>query len=429
MPGLTWGPTVSDRGDGSIAQWATGGVCDSHVDGLCTTASLQSAPAATIYNFNTNGVCEDSGVRFENTGVDSVEQGAYYMCEFRGGNTVNAYCSNRMTADGVVDGALNRFWYPCGHGTDCTDCGTRCGTGSNPYAASILTSLVPSAKIMFIPAAMSMSYLQTKRVIIQLRDALEPFEMGRFKYVTLQFSTTVPGLTITPPSVSWSGMDNYTVARAITLAATQPISATLANVITVTLNTNDVGYYGYPPTFLAAVAATSSPPPPPGNPPGLPPMATFPTGCTIQQAWTRRMTIDQCYAYYYQYNLQDYGPFIAAEGNLTNLEPALYHLGICYWDGAGRTMQFRSARYLQACMTQTCFCPSTSYPPPPPPPGQCGIDHCDGCLNPQPENVGGYCIAPGNCNCSPDGPNRCWYQQGSTCVLNAQRRQYCCTEI
>jgi len=425
--GGNWGSEITDDDSGRIAQWATGGVCDSHIDGLCTVASLQSL--ATIYDFNSDGVCQDSGIRFENTGVDSVPQGEYFMCEFRGGNTVNAYCSNRITADGIIPGALNRFWYPCAHGTDCTDCGTRCGTGSNPYAASVAASVVPSSKIMFMPAAISLSYLQSKRIIISLRDALEPFSLGVFQYMRLEFTSTTPGITISPSSVQWTGQDNYTVSRSVLISATQPIGLTVANVLTVTLFTNDVGYYGYPPTFLAAAFATSSPPPPPRNPPALPPITTLPTGCSINNALNRRMTIEQCYDYYWQYNLQDYGPFLAEEGNLTSLEPALYFMGICYWDPAGKTMNFRSARYLVACNTATCFCGSVNYPPPPPPPGVCGIDHCDGCLNPQPEGVGGYCIAPGNCGCSPGGPNRCWYQQGSQCELNRARRQYCCTEV
>lgn len=86
---LPFNTETTDRGDGTIAQWATGGVCDAHVDGLCTTASI-GGPNKTIYNFNNDDVCQDSG-------DNSAAEGTYYMCEFRGGNTVDAYCSNRMT--------------------------------------------------------------------------------------------------------------------------------------------------------------------------------------------------------------------------------------------------------------------------------------------------------------------------------------------
>lgn len=395
-------------------------MCDTHVDGVCTVPSLQAD--ATVYEFSANGVCED-------TGPNAVERDHYVMCEFRGGNTAVSYCSNRNSADGVVPGGWGGFWSPCGFGSDCTDCGTRCNTGASPNSADMTTATAPWLKVQFLPAAVTMRYGTSKRVVVQLRDALEPFQLGVIRYVRLEFSTTTPGITITPSSVQWISQNNHTVGRSVVIRATQPIAFNMVNNIQVTLNTNDVGYYGFPPTFSMATVATASPPPPPGNPPGLPPMPTFPTGCTIQQAWTRRMNIDQCYDYYHQYNLQTYGGFQAPEGNLTDLTPALYHLGICYWDAASKNMMFRSARYLQACISMTCFCPPTSSPPPPPPPGVCGIDHCDGCLNPQPEGVGGYCIAPGNCNCSPDGPNRCWHQQGSQCVFNAQSQAYCCTEV
>ena len=255
-----------------MAQWATGGVCDAHVDGLCTVESLQTD--ATIYDFNGNGVCEDSGRRFEFTGVDSVGQDTFFMCEFRGGNTIDAYCTRRLTSGGIVHGGLDYWYYPCSHGTDCSDCGPRCGTGSMaPIGASLegVVNLVPSYKVMFIPSSLSIGHSQTRRVVIQLREALETNAFTR-----LSFSTTVPGLSISPSSVEWTASQNYTTGRSILITSSQPITANLADAITVTVNTTDTSYAGFSPTFAVATITTPSPlpAPPPSPPPPSPPWVT-----------------------------------------------------------------------------------------------------------------------------------------------------------
>lgn len=123
-----------------------------------------------------------------------------------------------------------------------------------PVSASLVVSLVPSHKLMFVPAALSMSYSQSRRVIIQLREALETNAFMR-----LSFSTTVAGLSISPSSVEWTAGQNHTTGRSIVVTAAQPITTSLSNAITVTVTTTDTGYLNFLPSFTVATIATPSP--------------------------------------------------------------------------------------------------------------------------------------------------------------------------
>jgi len=147
-----------------------------------------------------------------------------------------------------------------------------------PIGASLegVVNLVPSYKVMFIPSSLSIGHSQTRRVVIQLREALGSLPGGGATFLRLDFSTTTPGLTISPSSVEWTAAQNYTTGRSILITSSQPITATLADAITVTVNTTDSSYAGFSPTFAVATITTPSPlpAPPPSPPPPSPPWVT-----------------------------------------------------------------------------------------------------------------------------------------------------------
>lgn len=125
-----------------------------------------------------------------------------------------------------------------------------------PTSASLSVSFVPSYKIMFIPSSVAIGYSQTTRVVVQLREALAASQGGTPTFLKLYFSTTVPGLTISPSSIEWTAQQAYTTGRSIVVTASQPITTNVADSIIVTVNTTDGGYDGFSPTFTVAAIQT-----------------------------------------------------------------------------------------------------------------------------------------------------------------------------
>ena len=380
---------------GVVEQWASGGWCDTQ--GGCDHTTV----------FQGNGVCEDGG-------SGSVNEFTYFFCEYRDGDGVTAHCSNQYD-DGLVVGSLGTTWRPCALGTDCADCGERCG--QVPAAATVPAGLSAFPRVSFHPPTLSLTTGDVRKTVVRIDQSLAASN-GVFPFLSVGLTTPNPNITITPSHVSWAGEESIAVGRAftITVADGSEVGALTDPFVLVVLS-SEAYYTGFNPTFALATQATASPPAPP---PAMPPAGT---GCSATDAVLNRLTYDECYAQYVTRGFQSFMAFQAPDGFLNTTTPSAPDhwgiKGICYLNANEPNFYFRLYSHVAKCQTHTCYC--TVHSPPPPPPGQCGTDYC-GCNDPDGE--GGYAICPGSGNCA-GHPNRCMIHWGSECLPDASRNGVC----
>ncbi len=372
---------VSGDGDGSgrIVQTAQFGWCDTTIDGACLSPNAGGTASVSFAN---NGVCEDSG-------ANSVHEEAYYMCEYRDGDLDTPYCTNRRDQSGTVTiGGLNTWWLPCVIGTDCADCGSRCG--QSPQAATALVSMDAARKIRFDPYTVTLRPGAKVPVSVFLDKAIEN---GQTVNVKLSISGSVVSSNV--PAVEWAESE-WDDGRVFLLTTPDVIAAGASDVVSVIVTTSDTYYNGYSPVFQVDVA---------GSPPSAPPMAPM-HGCGQMDAFHNPMSVDQCYEAW-TYGMQSRGSFQILDGNQTGVG------GVCYYDLSTHTMYFGALSRVRMCQYHQCMCHGT--PPPPPPPGVCGTDFCNCELSGAEQ--GGVAICPGGSGCHLY-PNRCVTAWNSVCTDN-----------
>ena len=380
---------------GVVEQWASGGWCDTQ--GGCDHTTV----------FQGNGVCEDGG-------SGSVNEFTYFFCEYRDGDGVTAHCSNQYD-DGLVVGSLGTTWRPCALGTDCADCGERCG--QVPAAATVPAGLSAFPRVSFHPPTLSLTTGDVRKTVVRIDQSLAASN-GVFPFLSVGLTTPNPNITITPSHVSWAGEESIAVGRAftITVADGSTVGALTDPFVLVVLS-SEAYYTGFAPTLGITTLATPSPPAPP---PAMPPAGA---GCEPTDAVLNRLTYDECYTQYVDRGFRSFVPFLAPDGFLNTSTPGVDDYwgikGICYLNANEPTFYFRLYSWVAQCQPHTCYC--VVHSPPPPPPGQCGTDFC-GCANPDGE--GGYAICPGSGNCA-GHPNRCMTSWGSECLPDASRNGVC----
>ena len=351
----------------------------------------------------------------EDGGSGSVNEAAYFKCEYRDGDGVTAHCSNQYDSGGVVEGSLGAFWHPCALGTDCADCGERCGQAEQAAAAP--SGLAAFPRISFYPSALSLTTGQVRKTVVRI-DTPVGAGYDAFPYLSIGLASTHPNITISPSHVMWNRGSNVTVGRAFTISVdgSTPVGA-LANPFALAVVSSESYYTGFAPTFAMATLATPSPPAPP---PALPPVGT---GCTATNAALNRLTYDECRLEYTSRGFANFVAFESPDGFLNTSNPNIADYwglnGICYLNTETMVFYYRQYSWINQCNPYACYCDVSS--PPPPPPGQCGTDFC-GCANPDGE--GGYAICPGSGGCA-NHPNRCMTHWGSVCVANRRRNGVC----
>jgi len=381
--GGTWTRNgIVDDGDGSgrIVQTAQFGWCDTRVDGACLPLG---AGGTSPVSFANNGICEDGG-------SGSVHEEDLFMCTYYDGDLDTPYCTNRRDNGGVINHGLNQWWLPCGLGTDCADCGSRCG--QNPVAASARFSLDTPRKIRFDPDTVTVAAGATVPVTVYLDTALTGSET-----VQVGLASSNAEVTINVASVSWAAA-TWNTGRVFMISATNPLIASGTGIDTVTVTTNKAYYSGYAPVFTLNAA---------GSPPSAPPIA--PTqGCDQLDAFRNPVTALRCEEYYAAYGLSGRGTYSVSTG-------ADSAAGICYYDRNTHNVVFAPLSSAQLCRftEYECFCHGT--PPPPPPPGTCGTDYCNCEL--AGAEAGGYALCPGQTGCATH-PSRCMTAWNSVCTDN-----------
>ena len=377
-----------DDGSGRILQTADFGYCDTTVDGSCLPASYPGSSGAV--SFANNGVCEDGG-------SSSEHEEDYYMCEFRGGDLDTPYCTNTRNSGGVVNNGLNAWWLPCALGTDCTDCGSRCGQQATPAQARI--SLDAPQKIAFNPSTLTLKPGQTATITVYI-DTTPAATPPSSPALSVTISASHPQVVVSPSSLSWSGSDSPPSGRVFTLSVPDVVVNSASNTISVSVLTNTAHYAGFTPSFVVDVQASA---------PSAPPIAPL-NGCGQLDAYTNPVTEARCQEYFTAYGSALHGGTYTA-----HTEYADTAAGICYYERETHNVVFASLSSASVCefTEYECFCHGT--PPPPPPPGACGTDYCNCPLTGA--EAGGYAICPGNTGCDAH-PSRCLSTWNSVCTNN-----------
>ena len=377
------GVTEDSDGSSRILQTAQGGWCDTTVDGACL---MPSSGGSAPVSYSNNGICEDGG-------SGSVSNERYYMCQFHGGDLDTPYCTNTRDNGGVVNHGLNQWWLPCALGTDCSDCGIRCG--QNAVAASAIVSLDTPRRIRFDPDTITLRPGEHVPVTVYIDEPL--LSPSPPAALSVGLASGNAQVSVSPAIVSWTAA-NWNTGRVFILTAANPLTTSGTDTATVTVTSNSEYYFGYVPTFTLNVA---------GSPPSAPPIAPI-SGCAQNDAYHNPVTSARCQEYFLAYSLNGRGTFSEASGADTAK-------GICYYEHDTHNVVFAPLSQAHLCRftEYECFCHGT--PPPPPPPGTCGTDYCNCAL--AGAALGGSAICPGASGCAIH-PNSCMATWNSVCTEN-----------